>query len=72
MEITMQDFSDQFWQRFGDKEKQYILDFCNTFQKTFPGILTKEELIEQISILNSFKEWDGTGLKDRRNGINNI
>jgi len=66
MEITKQDFSDQFWQRFGDKEKQYILDFCNTFQKTFPGILSKEELIQRISSLRSLKMVDD--LKDGYTG----
>ncbi len=49
MEVTEQDFSSDFLERFGEKEKQYILDFCNTFLKTFPNVLDKEELISRLS-----------------------
>lgn len=59
MEILEEDFSEEFLSRFGDKEKQYILDFCNTFQKTFPDVLDKQELLNKINRLKSFKVWDG-------------
>ena len=56
MEITKEDFSKEFLARFGDKEKQYILDFCNTFQKTFPNVLDKKSIIERISRISGIKE----------------
>ena len=53
MEISEKDFSEEFLSRFGDKEKQYILDFCNTFQRTFPNILDKDTLLSKINKLGS-------------------
>lgn len=75
MEILEEDFSEEFLSRFGDKEKQYILDFCNTFQKTFPNVLDKQELLNKINRLKSFKVWDGNSeveghyLEDRDTGL---
>ena len=69
MEITEQDFSMEFWERFGDKEKQYILDFCNTFYKTFPGIIAKEDFINKISRLQSIKPDSNKRLQGNETGL---
>lgn len=55
MEVTEKDFSKEFLERFEDKEKQYILDFCNTFLRTFPNILDKSIIIDRISTISSIQ-----------------
>lgn len=75
MKITEMDFREEFLSRFGDKEKQYILDFCNTFLITFPNVLDKQELLNKINRLKSFKVWDGNSeveghyLKNKETGL---
>lgn len=49
MEITENDFSQEFLERFKNKEKQYVLDFCNTFLRTFPNVIDKQTLLDRIS-----------------------
>lgn len=73
MEILEEDFSEEFLSRFGNKEKQYILDFCNTFQRTFPDVLDKEKLMRKISELYSLEFTDNLndgeyGKTDNLNG----
>lgn len=49
MEVTENDFSKEFLERFEDKEKQYVLDFCNTFLRTFPNVIDKQILLDKLS-----------------------
>lgn len=56
MSITIEDFGEDFINKFSQKHQDYIINFCNTFQKTFPGILDKEVLIQRISTLNSIEQ----------------
>lgn len=56
MSITIEDFGEDFINKFSQEHKDYIINFCNTFQKTFPGILDKEVLIQRISTLNSIEQ----------------
>lgn len=64
MKITENDFSQDFIERFGEKEKQYILDFCNTFQKNFPNILDKDTLLLKINKLGSLTFNDRLGKRE--------
>lgn len=56
MSIIIEDFGEDFINNFSQEHQDYIINFCNTFQKTFPGILDKEVLIQRISTLSSIEQ----------------
>ena len=56
MLITIKDFRKDFINKFSPEYQNYIINFCNTFQKTFPDILDNELLIQRISTLNSIEQ----------------
>ena len=56
MLITIKDFRKDFINKFSPECQNYIINFCNTFQKTFPDILDNELLIQRISTLNSIEQ----------------
>ena len=56
MSITIEDFGEDFINKFSKEHQDYIINFCNTFQKTFPGILDKEVLIQRILTLSSIEQ----------------
>jgi len=55
MEITRDDFNEEYWQRFTVENQDMILSFCNTFINRFPELLSKEEIIDRMSSLNSIE-----------------
>lgn len=59
MKITREDFGNEFMERFSEKHQQYIMDFCNTFQRTFPDILDKETIINRIARLKKIVPTQG-------------
>lgn len=56
MKISIEDFGEDFKQKFSQKHQTYIIDFCNTFQKTFPDIMDKETMIDRISWIEEIAE----------------
>lgn len=56
MQITREDFGNEFMERFSEKHQQYIIDFCNTFQRTFPNVIKKQILIQRVSRLKCIVE----------------
>ena len=44
MLITIKDFRKDFINKFSPEYQNYIINFCNTFQKTFPDILPQKQL----------------------------
>jgi len=56
MSITIEDFEKEFINKFSQEHQDYIVNFCNTFQKAFPGILDKEVLIKRISTISSIDQ----------------
>ena len=56
MTITIEDFEEDFINKFSQEHQEYIINFCNTFQKVFPNILDKEALIQKISKINSIEK----------------
>lgn len=70
MLITIKDFKGDFVKRFSPEHLDYIISFCNTFQKTFPNIMDKETMIERISWI---KELSAKKLyrRKRKNNIYN-
>lgn len=51
MEITIDDFEEEYIEQFSEEQMRYIIDFANTFQKTFPDIMDKDTLIKRLSWL---------------------
>lgn len=56
MLITKEDFEEEFIKKFSEKHQNYIISFCNTFQKTFPGIIDKKTMIDRISWIKEISE----------------
>ena len=56
MSITIENLGENFVNRLSKKHIDYIINFCNTFQKTFPGIFDNEALIQKILTINSMQQ----------------
>ena len=69
MKITENDFNQDFIGRFGEKEKHYVLDFCNTFLRTFPNVIDKQILIDRISRIQHINPDRYGALRKTDNGV---
>lgn len=64
--IKREDFGEEFLENFSKENQDYIIQFCNTFQKTFPNILSNAEVIKRIKNIDSISKVES--LKDGHNG----